>query len=62
MLLLLRKVYNLLYIIFSSIFSIFDNKEIGRKLLQSKFESFLETGTTFAVLRRKDTSHEREVK
>ena len=50
MCLLLRKVYNLLYISFSSIFSIFDNREIGWWLLQSNFEFFLKTGTTFAVL------------
>ena len=49
-LLLLRKVCNLLYICFSSIFSIFDNREVGKRLLKSNFESFLNTGTTFAVL------------
>ena len=35
---------------FSSIFSIFDNTEIVRQLLQTSFESFLKTGITFAVL------------
>ena len=45
MLLLLRKVYNLLYLSFSSIFSIFHNRENGQQLLYSN----LKTGTTFAV-------------
>ena len=35
-------------------FSIFDISEIGRSLLESNFESFLKTGTTFAVLSKKE--------
>ena len=43
-------VYNCLSTRFSNIFAIFENREIERQLLQSNFESFLKTGTTFAVL------------
>ena len=43
-------VYNRLSIRFSNVFAIFENREIERQLLQSNFESFLKTGTTFAIL------------
>ena len=43
-------VCNRLSIRFSNVFAIFENREIERQLLQSNFESFLKTGTTFAIL------------
>ena len=47
---MLIKVCNHFYITFSSIFSIFDNREIEQKLLWSNFEAFLKVGTKSAVL------------
>ena len=48
MLLLSRNVYNLLYIRFSSNFSIFDDRKIEWWL--KKIFEILKTGTTFTVL------------
>ena len=46
---LVKKLQTLLYIIFSNIFSILDNIEIGRKFEKSNLESFLYTGTTLVT-------------
>ena len=64
MLMLLRKVYSLLYIRFSSTFSIFDNRKNDQLLLLSNFECVLKIGITFPAsfeYRKKNTSHEREL-
>ena len=50
MLLLLRKVYNFLYIVFSSIFQYLITGTLDDSCYLYNFESFLKTGTTFAVL------------